>query len=169
MRTDHIFVAVGNYADKIKAKLEVIKDRLENLLGDCIILAASITMFGESSLSDRIYKRKELADYILNVWKLKCSSNWLEGITKVNIHYKIFKDILKEYGLRKQMLSHNFSRIISKSLLYETLFTVVFAPSCPLIIDPTGQLQSYLNNTIFAELKVNSLSSSSKGINAKLE
>ena len=52
----------------------------------------------------------------------------------------MFKKVLKEYGLRKVMLPHNCSNILTEAVLFETLFTIVFAPSCPLIMDPTGEM-----------------------------
>jgi len=37
-------------------------------------------------------------------------------------------------------LKHNYSPIITDNTFYETLFHLLFAPSCPLIVDPTGEI-----------------------------
>jgi hypothetical protein len=52
----------------------------------------------------------------------------------------MFKAILKEYGLTTTILKHNYSPIITDNTFYETLFNLLFAPSCPLIVDPTGEI-----------------------------
>jgi hypothetical protein len=52
----------------------------------------------------------------------------------------VFKSILKEYGLRHLLLPHKYSGILPESVICETLFHMIFAPSCPLIIDPTGEV-----------------------------
>jgi hypothetical protein len=52
----------------------------------------------------------------------------------------MFKSILKEYGLRKILLPHQHSGIITESVLCESIFHLIFAPSCPLVIDPTGEI-----------------------------
>jgi hypothetical protein len=113
--------------------------------------------------------RKELAENILNTWRLKCSSAWLDGCDKLTSHCKLFKQVLKEYGLRKVILPHNYSYILSESILLETLFAMVFAPSCPLIVDPTGQMQEYVMTTIFSQLKIKNIFASDININNKVE
>ena len=66
MRTDHIFIQVEKYSNKIYGKLTDIKRRIETLLGDCIIMAASVTFLGVFSMRERIQIRKEMYEYISN-------------------------------------------------------------------------------------------------------
>jgi hypothetical protein len=35
--------------------------------------------------------------------------------------------------------------------MVESLFTIVFAPSCPYIIDPTGEIQRFLKDILLKE------------------
>lgn len=47
--------------------------------------------------------RKDIVEYIDNVQGIKCSSTWSD-MNNLNKHTLIFKEVLKEYGLRKVML-----------------------------------------------------------------
>ena len=58
---------------------------------------------------------------------------------------------------------------MSQSTLIESLFTLVFAPSCPFIVDPTGHLQSFLTRDILSELQIRELYASDTGINSRIE
>ena len=110
--------------------------RLNCLAGDCIILSASICFLGFFSSEERIEIRAQIAKFIEDVEKVPSSPVWMgEGLQK-----SMFKAILKEYGLTTTILRHNYSPIITDNTFYETLFHLLFAPSCPLIVDPTGEI-----------------------------
>mmetsp|Transcript_29871 Transcript_29871/g.45662 ORF Transcript_29871/g.45662 Transcript_29871/m.45662 type:complete len:87 (+) Transcript_29871:2071-2331(+) len=81
----------------------------------------------------------------------------------------MFKSILKEYGLRHVLLSHNYSGIITESTICETLFHLIFAPSCPLIVDPTGEVQEFIKEKIISSLHVKSVYGSDMNINTQLQ
>ena len=80
----------------------------------------------------------------------------------------MFKSILKEYGLRQVLLHHNYSGILSESTICEVLFHMIFAPSCPLIIDPTGEVQEYIRSRLVSKLHVKQLHGSDLNINQQL-
>jgi hypothetical protein len=80
----------------------------------------------------------------------------------------MFKSILKEYGLRQILLPHNYSGILTESTICETLFHMIFAPSCPLIIDPTGEVQEYIRSKIISDLHVKQIYGSDLNINAQI-
>jgi hypothetical protein len=41
----------------------------------------------------------------------------------------------------------------------------MFAPSCPLIVDPTGHLQDFVSTVLLSKFQVKNLYASDKGIN----
>ena len=67
MRTQHIFDSVKEYGQKVKLKLDRINSRLQALLGDCIVLAASICLLGFFSSDERIEIRHEIVKFISEV------------------------------------------------------------------------------------------------------
>ena len=113
------------------------------MLGDCIVLAASVCLLGFFSSDERIEIRHELVKFVSEVQDIACSKDWTtEGKTQnPKVQTKVFKSILKEYGLRQLLLPHNYSGILPEATICETLFHMIFAPSCPLLIDPTGEVQ----------------------------
>ena len=81
----------------------------------------------------------------------------------------MFKSILKEYGLRQLLLPHNYSGILTSTTICETLFHLIFAPSCPLIVDPTGEVQEFIKNKIVSNLNVKQLYGSDLSINTQIQ
>jgi hypothetical protein len=77
----------------------------------------------------------------------------------------MFKSILKEYGLKQILLPHNYSGILTESTICEALFHIIFAPSCPLIVDPTGEVQEYIKNRIISKMNVKQIYGSDLNIN----
>lgn len=168
MRTQHIFDSVKEYGQKVKLKLDRINSRLQALLGDCIVLAASICFLGFFSSDERKEIRHELVKFVSEVQDITCSKDWtIDGkIPNPKIQNKMFKSILKEYGLRQILLPHNYSGILTESTICETLFHMIFAPSCPLIIDPTGEVQEYIRSKIVSKLHVKQIYGSDLNINS---
>jgi len=171
MRTQHIFDSVKDYGQKVSLKLDRINSRLQALLGDCIVLAASVCLLGFFSSEERIGIRHEIVKYVSEVQDIACSKDWtIEGkVPNPKIQTKVFKSVLKEYGLRHLLLPHNYSGILTESTICETLFHMIFAPSCPLIIDPTGEVQQYIRANIISELHVKQMYGSDLNINAHLQ
>mmetsp|Transcript_23297 Transcript_23297/g.22889 ORF Transcript_23297/g.22889 Transcript_23297/m.22889 type:complete len:417 (+) Transcript_23297:1724-2974(+) len=167
MRTEHIFSSIERYATKINKKLKAIESRITNLLGDCVILSASVCYLGSFSIKERVELRKEMAVAVETTWRTPCSSFWKESALRS--HQTIFKKIIQEYGMKKVVLPHSFSHILGQPVMIETLFTLIFAPSCPLVTDPTGKMQEFLQNHILSKLKVKRVFASDKNINFKVE
>lgn len=152
MRTQHIFESVHDYGKKVQNKLDGINSRMQALLGDCIILASSICFLGYFSSHERIEIRSDIVKHISDVEHITCSKDWLlengKAAPNPKIQTKMFKAILKEFGLRHLLLPHQRSGIITESTLCETLFHLCFAPSCPLVVDPTGEIQDFVRNKL---------------------
>jgi hypothetical protein len=64
MRTEHIIDQIEKYCNKMLGKLNKTKKRIETLLGDCLILSASVVFLGVFSLKERKAIRKEMAEYL---------------------------------------------------------------------------------------------------------
>jgi hypothetical protein len=63
MRTEQIYDLVMKYADNVQKKLKVVVQRQNCLLGDTILMAASVTMLGNFSPEERDLLRVEMARY----------------------------------------------------------------------------------------------------------
>jgi len=111
--------------------------------------------------------RHELVAFVGGTEDIACSKDWTIDGKSANpkIQNKMFKSILKEYGLRQILLPHNYSGILTESTICETLFHMIFAPSCPLIIDPTGEVQEYVRSKILSKLHVKQIYGSDLNIN----
>lgn len=130
-------------------------------------MAASICFLGHFSTEERMELRSKIGNHITDVCYTPCSKQWLIEDNKPNpkVQNKMFRSILKEYGLRQILLPHNHSGIITESTLCETLFHLIFAPSCPLIVDPTGEVQEYIRSSIISKLHVKQIYGSDLSIN----
>ena len=114
--------------------------------------------------------RHEIVKFVSEVQGINCSKDWTMDAKNPNpkIQNKMFKSILKEYGLRQILLPHNYSGILTESTICETLFHMIFAPSCPLIIDPTGEVQEYIRSKIISDLHVKQIYGSDLNINSQI-
>jgi hypothetical protein len=132
------------------------------------VLAASICLLGFFSSDERMGIRHEIVDFVNRVQGINCSKDWTMDPENPNpkIQNKMFKSILKEYGLRQILLPHNYSGILTESTICETLFHMIFAPSCPIIIDPTGEVQEYIRSKIISDLHVKQIYGSDLNINS---
>lgn len=63
---------------------------------------------------------------------------------------------LEDMGLRDFFNEDNLPHVLNKSDLTEVLFSLLFAPSCPVICDPTGQMKDFVEKKILnnADLKL---------------
>jgi hypothetical protein len=77
MRTHAIYQKVCNYGGKVKSKLELVNSRTKSLLGDCIVLAASICFLGHYSAHERIELRAAIVKHITENEEMTCSKDWL--------------------------------------------------------------------------------------------
>jgi hypothetical protein len=55
-------------------------------------------------------------------------------------HKSMFTMALEDMGLKDFFNEDNLPHMLSKNDLTESLFALLFAPSCPVICDPTGQM-----------------------------
>ena len=70
-----IIDSVIKYVKKIAEKYKNLKNRLDCVVGDSMVLAASVVYCGPFSGKDRDNLRKEFADYI-KIQDIKVSEEW---------------------------------------------------------------------------------------------
>jgi hypothetical protein len=83
----------------VLAKLTKTKKRIDTLLGDSLILAASVVFLGVFSMKERKTIRKDMAEYLQNTTRgtIKCGTYWTEKHGMRNT--KLLRTILKEHGV----------------------------------------------------------------------
>ena len=64
----------------------------------------------------------------------------------------IFKRVLKDFGLGNLFELENLPSILNINDVAEALFTVIFAPSVPVICDPTGQFEEYVKKFLMQNI-----------------
>lgn len=52
--------------------------------------------------------------------------------------------VLKDLGLRDIVNKHSMPDVLSGHQFGEVLFDMLFAPSCPVVVDPTGEVQKFI-------------------------
>ena len=170
MRTEHIIDQIDRYCQRILGKMHKTKKRQESVLGDSLIMAASVVFLGWFSMKERKIIRAEMADYLhkTTAGAIKCSSKWTEKGGLMNS--KLLKQIVKEYGINRasqsKIIHTQAQGILTQETLAESLFTLMFAPACPYISDPTGALQKFLElNLAEHDTYLKPLSASDPSIN----
>jgi len=98
MRTEHIIDQIDRYCQRILGKMQKAKKRQESVLGDSLIMAASVVFLGWFSMKERKIIRAEMADYLqkTTAGAIKCSPKWTEKGGHLNS--KLLRQIVKEYG-----------------------------------------------------------------------
>jgi hypothetical protein len=164
VRTEQIIASVLQNATRAEKKLEKIKNRLKNLLGDSLLLACTVAYMGPFSMNDRRKLRKEIAEG-LSIAKIETSHFWLD-VNNAKEHSKLFKQILKESGFQRLFL--RTPKAMEDNQLAETLFTSLYAPSTPVILDSSGVMKDFFENELFPENSTKMLHASDHNIQSKL-
>ena len=99
MRTEHIIESIEAYAQKMLGKLNKTKKRVDTLLGDALILAATVVYLGPFSMKERKSIRKEMAEYLNNTTGgfIKCGAYWIDN-NGIN-NCRVIRQVLKECGV----------------------------------------------------------------------
>lgn len=70
----------------------------------------------------------------------------------------MFITILKDLGLRSIINKHSMPPLLSAHQFGEALFCLLFAPSCPVVCDPTGVVQKFISEKMLANSEVQVIS-----------
>jgi hypothetical protein len=117
MRTEHIIDQIEKYCHKMLGKLNKTKKRIETLLGDTLILSASVVFLGVFSIKERKSIRKEMAEYLQNTTGgfIKCGQYWTEKQGMRNT--KLLRTILKEHGVGVQGADNKIISTLPQGIL----------------------------------------------------
>lgn len=156
MRTEAIEEHIWSYTARINKKLANLDSRVDTLLGDCILLAASVVYMGPFAPEERETIRNNFKRYCENYTPIK-KFNYLWKSNKAQRRdtkpqRNIFWHVLKDIGLKELLSMDNLPGILSSNDLAESLFTLLFAPSVPVVADPTGELQEFVKRTFMGNL-----------------
>ena len=56
----------------------------------------------------------------------------------------IFRRIIKDFGLFNLLQPEHLPSVLNQNDVAENLFTMIFAPSVPVVCDPTGQFEEFI-------------------------
>lgn len=76
MRTEAIEEHIIKYTKRISKKLLNLDSRMETLLGDSIIMAASVVYLGPFSPEEREMTRAKIKNYLEKIKSEKCNYLW---------------------------------------------------------------------------------------------
>ena len=172
MRTEEIEEDIRAYTNRIKRRLESLETRVDTVLGDSILLAASVVYLGPFAPEEREEFRDKIRAFLKQAYSLDFNELWKPLKTSkqdVKPNRNIFWHVLKDIGLKELLSVDNLPGVLSPNDLAENLCTLLFAPSVPVICDPTGQLQEFVQRTFMQNLKQNVISGSDIFANEKLE
>jgi len=147
MRTEQIFESVQKYADKIEKRLDSVTSRSQTLLGDSLLFSASVVFMGPFSPKEKESLRASIIKHLRDIHQIHTNKDWTTPTAlRAGIKHKsMFTMALEDMGLKDFFNEDNLPHMMTKSDLTEALFALLFAPSCPVICDPTGQMQDFIH------------------------
>ena len=77
--------------------------------------------------------------------------------------------VLKDLGLKGILTRDAYPSVLSENDFHECLFSILFAPSCPVIIDPTGEMEKFIREKFLYNIGVEKISAADIFGNEKLE
>jgi adenosylmethionine-8-amino-7-oxononanoate aminotransferase len=78
MRTDQIFKNIDEYSKRMEHKLQSVASRTQTLLGDSIVLGASVVYLGVFAPEEREQFRAHIIDYLMKMRNIQCNKIWTE-------------------------------------------------------------------------------------------
>lgn len=114
MRTDQIYNNIEEYSKRMEHKLQSVSSRTQTLLGDSIVLAASICYLGVFAPEEREQFRAHIIDYLMKMRNIKCNKMWTEFSNQQTAlpQKSMFLQVLKDLGLRELLYKHNLPGVL---------------------------------------------------------
>ena len=136
------------------------------------MMAASVVYLGPFAPEERELTRSKIRTYLEKIKNESC--NYLWKVVKpqkrdIKPQRSIFWHVLKDIGLKEVLAMDNMPSVLSPNDLAEYLFSILFAPSMPVIADPTGQLQAFVQRTFMKDLPEPKISAADLFANEKVE
>ena len=157
MRTEHIFENITAYTEKLKTKRKDLDERRRTLLGDAILLATSAVLLGPFAPEERETLRAKLISHLTKIKGIECSHVWIpQAVHQLGRGTKnprnMFTVALKDFGFKEMLKPERMPAVLSPNDLSEALFSILFAPSLPVICDPTGQFEDFIRTHFLANV-----------------
>ena len=128
---------------------------MDTLLGDSIMMAASVVYLGPFAPEEREATRTKIRLYLEKVRNIDCNYIWKTVKPQrrdIKPARSIFWQVLRDIGLKEILSLDNLPSVFSPNDLAEALFVLLFSPSLPVIADPTGQLEEFVKRTFLKDL-----------------
>jgi len=77
--------------------------------------------------------------------------------------------VLKDLGLRELLKREELPSVMTDQDFAEALFSILFAPSCPVICDPTGQMERFIKDKLLSNFGFEKISAAEIFGNGKLQ
>lgn len=77
--------------------------------------------------------------------------------------------VMKDLGLKEILQREELPAVLSEHDFSEALFTILFAPSCPVVADATGEMERFIKDKFLGDLGVEKISGADIFGNEKLE
>ena len=108
-RNEQIYKEILQSLKKAEGKLVKSKIRMKNLLGDCLMLSASVNYLGVLSQDEKTRLRKSMAEMLFKKRGIEVSEYWHSD--NENDNAKMFKKIICDFGHSEifHTLSHLFN------------------------------------------------------------
>lgn len=135
-------------------------------------MAATVTMMGCFSMEERDQLRSEITKYFQErAIKIKTQSSWEPEVSssKHKKRKSPFFQVLKDIGFAEQLKKFARPSVLTHNDSYEVIFCILFAPSCPVIIDPTGEVEKFVKEEFISSIGAESISAADIAGNGKLE
>jgi hypothetical protein len=102
---------------------------------------------GPFSPKEKENLRYSIIKHLRDIHQIPTNKDWMTptGLRQSIKHKSMFTMALEDMGLKDFFNEDNLPHMLSKSDLTEALFALLFAPSCPVICDPTGQMQDFIH------------------------
>lgn len=162
MRTDQIYDNIQDYSRRIQSKLTCITSRSASLLGDAILFATSVVYLGSFSPEERETIRGQIYEYLTKVRNIPCNKMWIEMPTSHSVtpNKSMFLRVLKDLGLRDILTKQNLPGVLTNHQFCEAIFSLLFAPSCPVVCDPTGVIRKFVEEKLLVNMDPQQISGS---------
>ena len=121
--------------------MQNLDSRVDTLLGDVLLLAASVVYLGPFAPEERETMRNSIRKYLQTALKLDFNYLWKPVKPQkrdTKPQRNIFWYVLKDIGLKEILSIDNLPGVLTPNDLSESLFTLLFAPSVPVVADPSG-------------------------------
>ena len=149
LRTEYKLKSILKYGKRAEEKLDKVKIRLKNVVGDAFLLAVSVAYVGALSLPERVEFRKSLAEKLLNSANIEASEYWLSDNDQT--HCKLFKKIIcNDLGMKE--LFNCLPHLFLDTLYAEFLVEYLYSPTTPIIYDPVGCFKDNITSVLCPEI-----------------